>query len=296
MSNIKKKDSIKEKVGKKIVSLLTVISPTLSSKVIYKLHTKKNLNLKNPTLFNEKLMYLKLNDYKNNKLVTNCSDKIGVRDYVKSLGYGDLLTKIYDIYDDASLIDFSKLPNKFALKCNHGCGYNIICVDNDKLNKEETIKTLNKWKNKKFGYETCEIHYFPIKPLIYAEEYIATNDGLMPNDYKIYCFNGKAKIILVCSEREKKLKLSFFDLDWNRLNYETDEFHTDKKISKPQNLDKMIKYAEDMSKPFKFVRVDFYEKEDGKVLFGELTFTPARCSAEYYNDLGNIELGKMLEL
>ena len=51
-----------------------------------------------------------------------------------------------------------------------------------------------------------------------------------------------------------------------------------------------------LSKPFKFVRVDFYETKDDKVLFGELTFTPARCSAEYYNDKGNNELGEMLKL
>ena len=43
------------------------------------------------------------------------------------------------------------------------------------------------------------------------------------------------------------------------------------------------------------MRVDFYDNFD-KVLFGELTFTPARCSAEYYNDKGSIELGNMISL
>lgn len=296
MSTLNEKESLKTKVGKKVVSFLTFVSPTLSSKVIYKIHTGKKLNLTNPTLFNEKIMYLKLHDYLNNPLVSNCSDKIAVRDYVKENGLESLLTKIYGIYSDAREIDFDKLPNKFALKCNHGCGYNVICVNKDELDKEKTINKLNKWRKKKFGYETCEIHYFPIKPKIYSEEYIATLDGVMPNDYKIYCFHGKAKLVLVCSEREKKLKLSFYDLKWNRLDYETKEFHTDKKIKKPKNLDKMIEYAEKLSKPFKFVRVDFYETKEGKVLFGELTFTPARCSAEYYNDYGNNELGKMLDL
>lgn len=296
MSNIDKKETTKEKIGKKIVKLLTIISPTLSSKVIYKLHTGKKLKLHNPCNFNEKLMYLKLFDYRNNELVTNCSDKLKVRDYVRNLGYGNILTEIYGIYNDAKDIEFSTLPDKFALKCNHGCGFNIICVDKAKLDKENAIKKLNKWKKTKFGYETCEIHYFPIKPVIYVEKYIATDDGIMPNDYKIYCFNGKARVILVCSEREKKLKLSFYDLKWKKLDYETNEFHTDKAIKKPKNLEKMIEYAEKMSKPFKFVRVDFYETNEGKILFGELTFTPARCSAEYYNDRGNEELGKMLEI
>ena len=86
MSNINKKDTFKEKVGKIVIRNLTKFSPTLSSKVIYRIHTKKKLNLKNPVLFNEKLMYLKLNDYRNNELVSNCSDKIKVRDYVKKNG------------------------------------------------------------------------------------------------------------------------------------------------------------------------------------------------------------------
>ena len=58
------------------------------------------------------------------------------------MGYEDLLTEIYGIYDDANKIDFSKLPNKFALKCNHGCGYNIICTDKNNLDKEDIVKKL----------------------------------------------------------------------------------------------------------------------------------------------------------
>lgn len=42
----------------------------------------------------------------------------------------------------------------------------------------------------------------------------------------------------------------------------------------PNNFDALFKYAEIQSKPFPFVRADFY-LENGKVTFGELTFTPA---------------------
>ncbi len=295
MSNLNKKQSMKEIIGRKVVSSLTFISPTLSSKVIYRLHTKKKLNLKNPTLFNEKLMYLKLHDYKDNDLVSNCSDKIRVRDYVKDCNLEFLLNEIYCVCEDAKYINFDNLPEKFVLKCNHGCGYNIVCVNKDELDKEEAIKKLNKWQHTKFGYDTCEPHYFKIKPLIFAEKYIATDDGIMPNDYKIYCFHGEPKLILVCSERDKALKLSFYDLKWNRLNYETDKYHTDKEIKKPKNLDKMIEYAKVLASPFPYVRVDFYE-DTKHVIFGELTFTPARCSAEYYNEKGSIELGELLDL
>ena len=74
------------------------------------------------------------------------------------------------------------------------------------------------------------------------------------------------------------------------------KFNNPKDVKVPNRLKDMIKYAEELSKPFKFVRVDFYETNDNEVLFGELTFTPARCSAEYYNNKGDNELGDMLEL
>ena len=36
----------------------------------------------------------------------------------------------------------------------------------------------------------------------------------------------------------------------------------------------MLAYAERLSEPFPFVRADFYD-DGGRIVFGELTFTPA---------------------
>ena len=47
-------------------------------------------------------------------------------------------------------------------------------------------------------------------------------------------------------------------------------------LPKPKNLEFMKRMAEILSADFEYVRVDMYEI-DGKVLFGELTFTPAGC-------------------
>ena len=45
-------------------------------------------------------------------------------------------------------------------------------------------------------------------------------------------------------------------------------------LPKPTNYEQLFKYARILAKPFAFVRVDFY-LERGKVIFGELTFTPS---------------------
>ena len=56
------------------------------------------------------------------------------------------------------------------------------------------------------------------------------------------------------------------------------------KIKSPEFLDEMIKVAEKLAKPFNFVRVDFYETVDGKLMFGELTFSPSAGNLEYAPD------------
>jgi len=288
-------DNIVKKAFKSFLVGVGSVNDVLANKIMYKVHTGKRLNLKEPQLLNEKLMKLKIEDYNNNDLVVKCADKYKVQEYVKECGLEDILNPIIGVYEKAQDIDFDVLPNKFVLKCNHGCGFNIICTDKSKLDKEETVRTLNKWLKKKFGKESRELHYLKIKPLIICENYIETKDGILPNDYKIYCFNGEPKVILTCSERENKLKLNFYDLNWNELMYGHEKDRSHKQIAKPTCLDKMIEDARILAKPFKFVRVDFYDL-NGKPLFGELTFTPARCSAAYYNDNGAKILGDMLNI
>ena len=66
-------------------------------------------------------------------------------------------------------------------------------------------------------------------------------------------------------------------------------------IEKPKNLKMMIDMAEKLSGKYPFVRVDFYN-DNGDIIFGELTFTPACSCAPYYNDQSNELLGDMLKI
>ncbi len=75
----------------------------------YRKRTGKELNLNDPKTFNEKLWYLKLN-YRN-PLMTKCSDKYKVREYVKECGLEHILNEVYKVYDSAREIDFNNLPS-----------------------------------------------------------------------------------------------------------------------------------------------------------------------------------------
>ena len=277
-----------------IIKLICKISPKLLSKIIYYRKFKKKLNLKEPKDFNEKLMWLKLNKYNSNKTVWECSDKYYVRKFAKTRGINDEnLPNLLGTYNFAEEINFNELPNKFVLKCTHGCGYNIICENKMLLDKKECIKELNKWLNIKFGYESAETHYMHIKPRIICEEFIENNEGEFPIDYKVYCFNGKAKIILVCTNRKNGYKTVFYDLEWNRV-YARDNEVKVSEIEKPKSLEKMIEYSQILSRDFEFVRVDFYEFF-GKPILGEMTFTPAACLGDY-NEKWTKRLGEWIDI
>ena len=284
-------------LGRQYTILLCRISCKIASKRLYRKKFNKEINLDNPQTFNEKLMKLKLENYNNNEQVFLCSDKYCVRNYAISCGVDKKnLPPIIKVYDDARDINLSELPNKFVLKCSHGYGFNIVCKDKQKLNLKEAIKKLNKWKKTKFGYASCEVHYTHVKPTIFAEEYIEGKDGKFPDDYKLYCFNGVPNLVLVCSEREKELRLNFFDLEWNELKkIGVANYRNEIVPKKPKHLDEMISIAKNVSKEFPFVRVDFYEYED-KVYMGEMTFTPACCVANYYTEYGDKYLGSLLKI
>ena len=284
-----------KKISSIVRNIMGRTMPRTLSKILFRATQGKKLDLNDPKLFDEKLMWLKLNNYNNNPLVWKYCDKYLVREYAVSNGVSSSnLPELLGEYQDANEIDFNKLPNKFALKCTHGCGFNIICKDKKELDYEKTRKTLNKWLKTKFGYESAELQYMHEKPRIICEKFIESRNSL-PYDYKIYCFRGVAKCILVCSERDTDIKLNIFDLSWKELPVSKDEYKNTKKIDKPKSLNEMIGIAEKVSRPFPFVRVDFYEY-NGKAILGEMTFTPAACLNYIYTDDGKKYLGDLLEL
>lgn len=142
------------------------------------------LDLDNPSSFNEKIQWLKL--YYKDPLITKCCDKVSVREYVKNKIGEEYLIHCLGIFLKPEEINFDILPNKFIIKVNWGSGQNIIVNDKNKLNINEVIYTLNKWMQNKCNhyYNFLEWGYKDINPKIIIEEYIENEGGLM--DYKLH--------------------------------------------------------------------------------------------------------------
>ena len=252
-----------------------------------------DLDLENPKTLSEKMMWLRV--YDNTPLKTKCADKYAVREYIKEKIGEEYLIPLLGVYDNFGDIDFDKLPNQFVMKCNHGCGYNIIVKDKSAFNKEEAKTKINTWLSEDFSAKFGEIHYSPIKRKIIIEQYIENLDGEI-QDYKYFCFNGKPYYILYCTNRKSGiLKNSFFDLTFKNMQFHyCGELFT-KELEPPQNLNLMTEIAEKLCKEFKHVRVDLYNIE-GKIYFGELTFTGYGGYYNFNPPEWNIKLGELLDI
>lgn len=280
---------MKQKILKFMAKIATSISPKLYINLSY-LHNRGQFpNLKHPKNISEIIlstMYSgKINKY------ANYVDKIKVRDFYKEWGYNKYLPKLYGIWNNIEDIDFNDLPNAFALKTNHGCGNHYICSDKNKLDVVEAKKTLNQALTKKFGL--AETQYHTIKPLVYCEEYI--NDGtgsLLPSDYKFMCVDGDIKCILIVTERtSNSYKLLTYNVNWDRLDYVSSHYLSNKNFKRPKNLAVMCEIAKQIAKKFEFVRVDFFDTGD-RLFLGELTFSPEGGIMSYFTDSAINAMGR----
>lgn len=287
-----------------VVKVLLYFCPKYIYKVIpfwyscyyYKKNTGKLLNYNYPNDINQKLFWL--SRYWRNPLIVKCADKYKVREYVLECSLGNILVPIYGVYNNFDYIDFDLLPDRFVLKTNNGYASNYICNDKSKIDIEAVKEKFSNWFNSDFGYKTAEYHYTKIEPKIICEKNLLDEGSLSLIDYKIHCINGEPHSILVCSERnveDHTLILSSYSLDWDKLNVLIDEESRMHYIEKPDGLVDMINYARILSKPFPYVRVDFYYINNC-VYFGELTFTPAANIMDYYKQSFLDMMGEALKL
>ena len=242
-------------------------------KIYYWIILKRKLHLKNPVTFNEKIQWLTKNYFSKSSLVVKCCDKFTVREYISSKGLGHLLTALYGSCDNSNQIDWEKLPDKFVLKCSHGCAYNILCPDKNLLDNGKIAKQLENWLNEDFGKFNLELHYSKIKQhKIICEEFL----GDVITDYKFFCFHGKPRFVYVSNDliHDRQAHISFFNLNGTRIPIVRDDYAPMENVVFPDFFENMVKDAEILSRDFPFVRVNFFIANN-RYYFAELTFNPA---------------------
>ncbi len=249
------------------------------------------VNLRNPKTFNEKIMWKKI--YDRNPLLSVTADKYEVRSYVKEIlgekKAKEILIPLLYVTNKPETIPFDELPIPFIIKPNHYSGQYII-IRNRSYDKKGIIRTCRKWLKTPYGLEKLEWAYQPIKRKIVIEKLLLEN-GDIPKDFKFHMFHGKCESVKVFLNRMTNRFTCSFDHNWNCIPNKDSKQTEKPKIEKPKNYEFMLEYAEKLSKPFDYVRVDFYSI-DGKIYFGELTHYPKSGLIKSGAALSNYEPGK----
>lgn len=251
----------------------------------------KSLDLSNPKTFTDKVFckMIALNR-KNDPLLTRLADKHLVRDWVESKIGSQHLVKVFWTGNDPKQIPFDSLPEKCVIKTNHGSGQVIVKKAGTVLDQKMVCQQLNDWMPQNYYWGMREHQYYEIKPRILIEEFLddGTSDG--PFDYKFYCFNGVPAVVLVINN--PKTIGPFYDPNWNILDITYDEKIKPTAVDQPENFSKMLDIASVLSAEFDYVRVDLYNIK-GKILFGEMTFTPAAGSLKFEPQSWDTKLGDL---
>ena len=277
---------------------LSYLSPRLNTKLLYLKKFGRLPDLRDPKTLNEKLLKLKLERYGTDPLVRRCADKYRVRYFVSSRNCGETLNRLLAVYDSVSDINWDLLPSRFVMKWNFGCGYNLVCLDKSSLDIRAAARQLRRWGREPFWAYYSELQYRGVEKKLIVEEYIGGADGTLPEDYKFYCFDGRAYCCMLCEGRaEGWPKFYFFDRNFNLLRINRDSAAAPEGFSlpKPPGIDEAFRVADTLSEGFPFVRVDLYLL-DGAVRFGEMTFTPAAALDNKRLPETDIMFGEMLKL
>ena len=229
-------------------------------------------NLSNPATFNEKVTYKIL--YDRRPILTRLADKLQARDYVaERIGPGHL-TELYQVCRLPGEIDWQKLPQRFVIKMNHGCGMNIFVTDKSRISVSSITSRLDSWRATNFYHVCLEWAYRDIQPRIFIEEMLTEESGAMAADWKFYTFDGRAEFLQVNLDRFGQATRNDYDRHLNRLNFRG-PYHPNSPTDPafPHNIDAMFLLADKLGSGLDFVRVDMYNL-NGRIVVGEFTSYP----------------------
>ena len=152
----------------------------------------------------------------------------------------------------------------------------------------------DKWMNTNFAfYNGFELQYLNVPRKIIAEEYLEDLEKV--SDYRFMCFNGEVKMVWLDTYQTDHRCLTFFTPEWKKMNIKMRHPIAEYDIPRPKNYEKMLTIASTLSQGFAHVRVDLYNV-DGKIYFGELTFSSTSGTLGIEPKEFEYEMGDWIEL
>ena len=150
--------------------------------------------------------------------------------------------------DDVAKLDVSRLPREFVAKASHasggvwivadcaqepfrveghewreldpGQGWSRVLTRPDSLDWDAFRTTLSRWLSARFTDTHAAWAYLGIPPRILFEEVLREASGELARDYKIFVFNGTARVVQTHTDRFGVHRQSMYLRDWTPLEVE----------------------------------------------------------------------------
>ncbi len=241
----------------------------------FKFYHGYDLDWNNLKSLNEKMQYFKI--YDRNPKYVNLSDKYKARDFFENeFGANYLIPLIMQTQNVEDLRPDNLPDYPVIVKANHDSGNFRIIRNKDEFDFKKLQVDAKFWMSMNYYWEDREWPYKHVEPRIVVEKLLLTQEGKIPNDYKLNCFNGKVEFVYVSVDREGINKRNIYSRSWEPLNFTWNKKYYDHstlrgpEIDPPETFPLMLEFAEKIAKDYQYVRVDFYDV-DGKLYFGEIT-------------------------
>lgn len=262
---------------------------------LYRARMGRFPDLNHPKSFNEKLQWLKLNDRKPE--YTEIVDKYLAKKYVEKRIGEKYIIPTLGVWDEFDQIEFEKLPDQFVLKTTHDSGGVVICKDKANFDKVAAKRKLEKSLKRNYYWAEREWPYKNVKPRIIAENYLSFLNGSDLVEYKVFCFNGKPALFLICKGEghTDERTNDFYDLEFNHIPVTVTCPNAKEKCQKPDEYEELLELSRKLAKNTYQLRVDLYVINH-KIYFGELTFFHDSGCCKFNPPEWDKRFGDMLKL
>jgi hypothetical protein len=241
----------------------------------------------NQLIFNDFLYRIKTTHEIIDPLRVFVSDKEFVKIYVKAIVGDKYNVPTIAVLNTIEEVRNFSFPPHCCIKPTQASGFVILRKNNEPVD----VSAIEKWFTINYYVKGREANYRVLKPKVIVEPLIFEKSNI--EDYKFFCFNGKARFVQVDIDRRSNHKRNFFDSDWNELDFSIHYPRTTAHISKPENFDEMLYVAETLSQKFSLIRVDLYS--NGTSLYvGELTNCPENASGKFNSLSSELSASQLL--
>ena len=244
-----------------------------------------------PSSFNEHLLGYKLS-FRGDPRFAELSDKIAVKAHVaNTIGAEHVIPTLWH-GTELPPREERNWPKPYVIKAAHSSDSNLFirtAADED-WNQIEAI--VGEWLSHGYvvGRNNREIQYEHIARRLLVEPMLGDGQSVPP-DFKFWVFAGRVELLWKDEGRYVDHKRYMFDRNWAPLPF--DFYHRRGALDpeRPEKLAEMIGFAETLGRDFEFVDVDFYEV-DGRVYFGEMTFSPAGGRGRFFPPEADYTVGR----